>query len=438
MPLDPNIPLAVKPLSVDPIGAYGRVVQLKTLGQRSKLYDQQMQENDLQLQAQKRAAADVEAFSAALKKHTTTGPDGTVATDHKAVMADLARSGAGTALLKYRDDVAKLNQQEWATRKAQIEGRAAAAGAIASEFNGVTTPEQWEAAKTRIKERFAPAMPELAEQMDGLGAYSEDAQKRIVASGMTAQQWLGHVLALGQDARAAETHTTELPGKQADAAGKVRAEAAGQLGAATTREDYARIWNALPAGVARSFPPPESFDPKTTPETVRTAGMTPAQQDTSARLQAQLKLERQKFDRMPGAADEQYQRAWQRYTGYLTEHDREQRAVVDRSPTKSTMDPNDPFTTTRTSQAPAYAPPQSFNQWAATQAPELKLGDQPTTPATPTAPAAPASAPAAPAAPAAAAKRMPTIGEVVTVKGKRWKVTKVYPDGTFDGEPVTP
>jgi hypothetical protein len=55
------------------------------------------------------------------------------------------------------------------------------------------------------------------------------------------------------------------------------------------------------------------------------------------------------------------------------------------------------------------------------------------------APARPAAAPAAPAvAPAAAPKPSGKpalkVGDVKTVKGKAMRITKLYPDGTFDAE----
>lgn len=61
-----------------------------------------------------------------------------------------------------------------------------------------------------------------------------------------------------------------------------RQDAAGLLGAATTKDQYARTWYSLDPKLAQNFPHPDEFDPNQTPNAVRQIGMNPDQQATVA------------------------------------------------------------------------------------------------------------------------------------------------------------
>lgn len=73
--------------------------------------------------------------------------------------------------------------------------------------------------------------------------------------------------------------------------------AATQLAGATTQADYARRYQGLPAAVQAKFDPPETFDPKTTPQRARFVAMTPDQQATVTAQQTTA-------DRLAGTAAE--------------------------------------------------------------------------------------------------------------------------------------
>lgn len=76
-----------------------------------------------------------------------------------------------------------------------------------------------------------------------------------------------------------QSQAAKLPGEQAESDIKVRSNAAAQLGAATTKEQYAQLWGELPAKVARQFPQPEQWTPDAK-DTILQAGMTPHEQAT--------------------------------------------------------------------------------------------------------------------------------------------------------------
>lgn len=75
----------------------------------------------------------------------------------------------------------------------------------------------------------------------------------------------------------AETANAQTTGEE-----KKTQNAAAQLAAATTADQYRRVYRGLPVAIAEKFDSPDSFDPKTTPDRARQIGMTPAQQQTGA------------------------------------------------------------------------------------------------------------------------------------------------------------
>jgi hypothetical protein len=444
MPINPNIPLEVRPFNIDAVGALGRAIQLKQLGQHGRLQDQQFRENEQQMQIRQAQLEEQQAFGEAVRRNTSA--DGTI--NHQGVMRDLAKAGKPNALLKYRDDVARMSTNEWNQRESEIKARASAAGEVASQFSTVTSPEEWAAAKDRVKAQFAKTMPEVAAQMDNLGEYSDASKQRVIATGMSAQQWLSHLNTM-----------RELPGKDADTRQKVRADAAAQLGAATDKAQYADIYKTLPPEVAKSFPSPEKWNPKTTTEQVRSAGMTSAQQATDTRgresnrtSQARLDFEMKRFNASPDAKDPMRQRDHQDYMTYLTQHNVEQNEIQQRAPARTVIDEKDLTgrTSTRQTLAPAYVKPLTFEQWrqANGRGADPFTPDEVATiagsaprqsgiPANAPAPAGVVAAPVAPPPPATATKASGlTVGKPISVKGRMVIVTKVYPDGSFDAEPV--
>jgi hypothetical protein len=266
MPIDPQIPLSVKPFNVDAVGALGRAIQLKQLGQRGRLQEQQIAENEQQMKARQADREETQLLGDIVQKNI--GPDGAI--NYKGVMSDLAKSGQPHALLRFRDLVAQMPKADWDTKDAAIKAQMTANSAVAAEFNAATTPEAFETAKANVKARYGDTLPAMAAAMDALGPYTPEKQQQILATGMSAQGWLGHLSAM-----------REQPSKEADARQKVRAEAAAQLGAATDGAQYADILKTLPPDVARAFPSATGWTAKTTPERVRLAGMTAVQQDTA-------------------------------------------------------------------------------------------------------------------------------------------------------------
>lgn len=86
----------------------------------------------------------------------------------------------------------------------------------------------------------------------------------------------GKRLALETPKIEAETANAQTTGEE-----KKTQNAAAQLAAATTADQYRRVYRGLPVAIAEKFDAPDTFDPKTTPDRARQIGMTPAQQNTA-------------------------------------------------------------------------------------------------------------------------------------------------------------
>lgn len=388
MPIDPSIPLSVRPVQIDPVGAYGQAMQLRNLGQRNE-------ENDLDIAAKRRAADDAKVFSDAISQNTVAGADGLPTVDHQAAMAYLAKHGKGALLMRYRDEVSKWNEQQWRTEEARLKTAGELGGYMASQFQGVQNAEDYAAAMKTVRQLpLVQQHPELTAALDAAPEYSPEAVAKIVAGGMGAKPYADFLRERGVEARAKRESEIKQPGEIADAATKQRANASTRLSNARSAEEYAAVYQSLDPKVAQDFDAPDQWDAQTSPARARHLGMTPNQEAVAARgaavdadrkqrtglMRERLLFEKKRFEVRPDANDPEMAMRWREYTNYVQQHATEQAAIATRAGRTT-----DYLTGTTKSNAPTFVPADTFEVWRAKQAPYPKRGATPgtTTPAAP-------------------------------------------------------
>lgn len=283
MPLDPNIPLSVRgPELRDPFTTMGSIFQLRAQQENAAaLREQRLAMADhrrLQMEADRRKLADDAA-----RRNAFSGPRLT----RETVVQRLQQSGAAHLVpdvLKDFDEIDKRAVDLRTARAGALEKEQSyLAGLAASVARRGYDPTAFEVVLQHAEDMFEDYRPMAAQIREQIKAGGPDAIKQIV-DGIIAQN-----PQQASEARQADEWGAKRPGVVAKSAFDVRQEAAGRLAAAGTREAYEAIWDELPAGIAKAFPPPEAFDPKSTPNQVRAVGMTPDQQRSAEQRAEELR-----------------------------------------------------------------------------------------------------------------------------------------------------
>lgn len=163
MPIDPNIPLAVKPVQIDsPLQTMGNLYKVQREGvnlDQDRLENERKRIDNAKLT---REAADEAAIRTELS-NAKTGPDGQL--DVPGAIQNLHKNGFGTAGMKLTKEWTDHLQKQAATAKSQIEGHTADLDLGARLWAGVKDDASLAAAK-----KAAPAVmgPDSAKLLDGL------------------------------------------------------------------------------------------------------------------------------------------------------------------------------------------------------------------------------------------------------------------------------
>jgi hypothetical protein len=321
MPIDPSIPLGVQVARPpDPMNSYAQMLQVKGLQQEQAIRDQQLQEGQQKIDAGKQAADDVAALNDAVRKHTTTADDGTTKVDHSGVVRDLAASGRGRMVLKYRDDVSKLTEQEWKTHQEQLKATKDLGETIAREFQGATDQQSWDAAKARVRPMVEKVAPEMLPQLEALGTYDPDKKARLVSIGMNAKDYADLARNVAEDAR-------KKPGEDAKTLREQLATEGQVLGAATDQASWTSALQQLPEDRRAKYPAQFSGAAR---DLARMRGQSAEQQATDgvrkgeiAVAEGNLKARQAENDRLakqPAATDPMLNADWREYQEAVNQH----------------------------------------------------------------------------------------------------------------------
>lgn len=328
MPIDPSV-IRVQPIEQpDLLGSIGKVMAYKHMAQQGQMQDVEIQQHQIALQQAQQDQKDQQTLMQAMAQVTQQNPNATMR-DVLPLISGRVSPKTIFAIQKQdldaREKLAKIHTDELGTLKFKTDQYTQ----LLKDAQSIP-PDQWAAAWPQVRAKAMELSPDGKLQLPeepvpqqmlplfGIGlrtteqAIAQEAEKRAQA----------------EEARKVEKFPVELNNlktegnlKAQDLATKQRTDAAAQLGAVGSKEQYAQLWGELPAKVAQYFPRPDQFDPKTTPGQVRQLGMTAEQQTTaqetakrdaetarnnrsnnSARW-AEVEIQRRKFDADEGAID---------------------------------------------------------------------------------------------------------------------------------------
>ena len=361
MPLDPSIPLQVKPLQLPDVGQ--QYLQSQHLAMQRQLQQQQLESGSLDIAAKRKEVGAQDTLGKLLSSHTEITPEGELKTDHGAVVKGLADAGYGAKALAYdaqrRADLkSALDAQELKTKIAGE--KAGRLGSLAGSVPRVdwTAPDaaqQAQQAQVAVKRALDQALAEGLldqEHVKGLESqpYSPELEAQIQQFGTEAmkskEQHDAHVADLAEirnkqeleikqaaEKRAAEKAPYELGALKEQESIRKTADYAKTLAAAASKgpdalaAEMSRIYLKDPAGFQKfggltaQSKPEEILAVATTPEQRIQAGMTAARNAQLAKSeeeqrdigranvavsQGRLELERKKNEMEYGAGTREF------------------------------------------------------------------------------------------------------------------------------------
>lgn len=305
--IDPSILLQSKPVQVEtPLEAQAQVQQVQNLGNVGQLQRAQLAMAPGELQAQqldnrtKQAAFDAQkVLDGALGAAYKQGPDGSLQLNQDAVTKYFVDNGKAHLIPGVLENFAKMKKDAADAQKTTAEAETANTNLAASTGAGirdagydpnVALGKLAYLAKTGAiplaqAHQFTAQISALVQQNpnnpDAVTAGIKQLVDPLIASSTDQRK------ADSEASKAGDTHNeavAKIPGLTADSAQKVRSNAAAQLGAAKTPEEYAQMLGQLPYGVAKQF------EGKTPAEAMR-LGLNPdqaAQADNRAATLAKL------------------------------------------------------------------------------------------------------------------------------------------------------
>jgi hypothetical protein len=269
---------------------YGQVLSLRNLQERGKMSAIQLRQAQAEEQQRQRDLRDQQGIEASYVK-AEGDPDKFEAFARESGVSPNGLLKVRGLVLDQKTKMETLDEKQRANARQQAELRAGYMAPLSA-----APPEQrpalWGVTRSQViaaghaKEDQIPVdyPGDQVFEIEYAGAlgtknYLEQLDKRAQEQRNQAEE----TRKAAEEGRKAEEYGVKLPGTRADATGKVRQDAAARLAAAGSAEAYRTIWEQLPAGVARDFDPPETWDAKKTPERSRQFGMTPTEQATSLR-----------------------------------------------------------------------------------------------------------------------------------------------------------
>lgn len=247
MAVNPSIPLAIEPTPYlrmpDPWQTQARAFALRELMRNEEL-------DRIKLEELRRQRDEEQAIREIFRRHVT--PEGKL--NRQGALADLYRLNPTTALNMQKNWLAQekaLSDAEEARLKADA-ARAARLGSLAGSATDQASYDR--AIKQAVDEGLLTS--EQAAQLPRVWDDSTRALTRqFQEQALSAQQQIEAAIKRAQEERARALHEVQLPGVQAEAAGKAF-RLAGQLapGAAHSASDWTALRAMLPAHLRRIFP----------------------------------------------------------------------------------------------------------------------------------------------------------------------------------------
>lgn len=231
--------------------------------------EQQAQAAALEIQAKQRALEDSRIFQEAMG-----ATDGTPEKmrPYFAKMSGPGAMGAMKQLNEWRKSTSSMNKDQIDIEKANNEQIGAILQAVSE------APEE---SRGALWQQVLPKLDALDKGTFGPDVPTADQLKFMTTAHGFGGKILDQRLKEAQTAQAqAATKKTgvETAGLETAQETGRRRDAASQLAAATSKDDYQKKLDALPYGVAKLFPPPDAFDPAKSPAEIRRLGMTSAEQ----------------------------------------------------------------------------------------------------------------------------------------------------------------
>ena len=187
MPIDPSIPLQVRPVQMpDPMQAYGNALAIRSHQQQARLNEERLKTEQLENQQRQQAADYAKSLGEIMQRNVTAGSDGLPVVNHVGVVQDLVKAGHGAKVSGYMENAAKVQKEQAEALKTNIENRQKILADSTQMLQGVSD----DAGYQRV-------LPGLLENVKKLGldpqyiprTYDENAVRELVARGTAADTW---------------------------------------------------------------------------------------------------------------------------------------------------------------------------------------------------------------------------------------------------------
>ena len=281
MPIDPSIPLAIRPPEpVNFLGMAAQAQQLKNAGLQNQLQQQGLQSGQLQLQQQQQELQDQQTLRQA---YGQSGGDldklqqliaGKVSP--KTMMA------LNASILDQKTKLAGLKKEDLANLQTTNDQLAGLLSPVAAETDPVKQQALWGGAQQEAIKRGLMTPQDAAQHpypgVQGVPQYINGlkTQDQLIKEAQATAEQTRASAAASQAQTAGTRLTLETPGIQSDTLQKQRTAAATQLAFSKNQADYEQKLGQLDPQVAATFPP--QFDRWA----VLQAGMKPAEISTEA------------------------------------------------------------------------------------------------------------------------------------------------------------
>lgn len=283
MAIDPSIPLSVRPVQVQTEDPFTKALTLRGMIQRQQLEQQQIQTGQLANQKNQLMMADQEKVRQAWQE-SGGDPDKLIKRSIELGAGPDTITGLQQHFLNVRKTNAEIDDKALAGRKYHNE-QMAGLTAQALALDDATYAAQWpnlKAAALRIDPQLQlPDQPIPKEDLQHLrlGFMTDDA---LLKEEEEKRKKAAESRAVAGEGREQQLFPAKLSEAETKAQAGALSFAAQKLGAARSQEEYARVLNSLPHGVAVQFPAAEGWDATETPAAVRQVGMSPEQQQAAS------------------------------------------------------------------------------------------------------------------------------------------------------------
>lgn len=306
---DAAIPLSVKTPQIEsPLDAAGRGLNLQSMAQGIQLNKARLDEERLKVQQAQEDQRDQQTIQQGYAQYPGDFKKVRELIAPKVNTRNLANFDK--AVQEHASGMAKMSQDEIALRKERYGLLANHLGAVLETKPNDKSPEavaaraaEWAKQATLVKSKGLDPEGQIPLQYPGDEALpgidvtlrgSEAHMKTEEARRKQEDEAIKEKRAAAVEGRAAALAPSALSAAETKASLAARQAAAPVLSEAATKEEYATLYSNLDPKVAKEFPKPETFDPKTTPAKIRKLGQTSQQQATTELTQAQRDEQRER------------------------------------------------------------------------------------------------------------------------------------------------